>query len=356
MRGSTTLGHILTGLFIVFFVSSGLGQETSLVVGTKPTAPFVIKNEDGTWSGISIELWRKIAEDLQVTYRFEERDIEGLLAGLQDGSLDVVAAALTITSDREKRVDFSHSFYSTGLTIAASPAAAGWWATLKRFLSLPFVEVIAALFLVLLAVGILVWLAERRANPDEFGGSILQGIGAGFWWSAVTMTTVGYGDKAPRSTLGRIFALVWMFVAVIIISGFTAAIASALTVGQLDTKVKSPQDLPAVRVGTVGGSTSAQYLEDNAIEYETFDTPLSGLEAIAEGSLDAFVYDAPIIRYLVKIHLSGRVRVLPMTFERQEYGIVLPEGSNLMEPLNRSLLEHIRSPEWQEKLEYYLGK
>ncbi|MGO2102628.1 MAG: ion channel [Psychroflexus halocasei] len=44
------------------------------------------------------------------------------------------------------------------------------------------------------------------------------------------MTTVGYGDKSPLSLGGRIVGLIWMFMAVIILSSLTAGIASALTV------------------------------------------------------------------------------------------------------------------------------
>ena len=74
-------------------------------------------------------------------------------------------------------------------------------------------------------VGVVMWLGERRRNQAQFGGTAAHGIGAGLWWSAVTMTTVGYGDKAPVTILGRLLGLVWMFAAIIIISSFTAAIA-----------------------------------------------------------------------------------------------------------------------------------
>jgi voltage-gated potassium channel len=46
------------------------------------------------------------------------------------------------------------------------------------------------------------------------------------WWSYSTMTTVGYGDKYPITTMGRLIAAVLMTVGVAICGTFTAYIAS----------------------------------------------------------------------------------------------------------------------------------
>ena len=59
------------------------------------------------------------------------------------------------------------------------------------------------LLLLLIAIGTLVFSTmiyfaefEERDNFDN--------IPIGFWWSVVTMTTVGYGDKTPRTPLGYV--------------------------------------------------------------------------------------------------------------------------------------------------------
>ncbi|MBD3403760.1 transporter substrate-binding domain-containing protein [candidate division GN15 bacterium] len=349
-------------LFIlcVFAAGSLVGQtvpDRELVVGTKETVPFVIKNPDGSWRGISIELWQDIADQLGLQYRFEERDLEGLLEGLRDTTLDVVAAAITVTPEREAEVDFSHPFYTTGLTIAvSSEGKSGWLSMLSRLLSVEFLTAIGALLVLLVVIGLIVWLFERRRNPEEFGGSFLEGLGSGVWWSAVTMTTVGYGDKTPKTFLGRIVGLIWMFAAIIVVSGFTAAIASSLTVSQLESGVRGPADLPYVSVGSIPNSTSGAYLSEQGVAYAEYTTPLAGLQAVARGDIEAFVYDAPILRYLAKTKLAGRVQILPVTFFRQDYAIGLPQDSHLREPINRALLNEIQLPEWKEILDQYLGE
>lgn len=327
-----------------------------LVIGTKETPPFAMKSSDGHWHGLSIDLWRQIAEDLAVPYEFEERDISGLLQGVEDGSLDAAVAALTITSEREEKLDFTHPFHTSGLGIAVqTDDRGGWFRAVERIFSPAFFKVVGALSLVLLIFGGLLWLFERKKNPEQFGGSPLQGIGAGFWWSAVTMTTVGYGDKAPTTLGGRLVAMVWMFAAIIIISSFTAAFTSILTLSSLESRIRGPEDLGKVRVASVPASTSAAYLEANRIYFSSYPNPKAAMEALEAREVDAVVYDAPILRYLCGEVAGGTLLVLPSVFDRQDYGIALPTGSALREPLNRALLERVTSSWWNDTLNRYLG-
>jgi ABC-type amino acid transport substrate-binding protein len=170
------------------------------------------------------------------------------------------------------------------------------------------------------------------------------------------MTTVGYGDKAPVTTGGRLVALVWMFASILLISSITGAIASALTVDQLTGTLRSPKDLPRVRVGTVTDSTSETYLKRHHIAHRTFDGVSQGLDAILARDIDAMVYDAPLLQYTINRDYGEGLRVLPHTLQRQDYAIALPSGSGLREMVNRALETQIQSPEWEGTLLDYLGQ
>lgn len=339
----------------ILFAGSGAEAETGkLSVGTLEAPPFVIRQEDGTLSGIAIDLWRAVARNLGLTYEFKETDLAGMLEGLQDGSLDVAVAALTVTPQREILVDFSHPFHTSGLGIAV-PTDTTDLGMFRGVLSMQFFQALGALLAALFLVGVLVWLLERRANPKQFGGKKHEGIGAGFWWSAVTMTTVGYGDKAPVTPAGRALAVIWMFFSVIAISGFTAAIASVFTVQQFGSQIQGPDDLPGRAVGTVSYSTSADYLDEHFISATDFPDIRQALDAVATGRLDAAVYDAPVLRYVATSQLAGKIDVLPGFFHRLDYAIALRPGSLLREDLNRVLLRWISRPEWERTLFRYLG-
>jgi ABC-type amino acid transport substrate-binding protein len=328
-------------------------------VGTKSTPPFAIQRDDGTWTGLSVELWRAIARDLGVEFEFVERDLDGLLDGLAGGDLDVVAAALTATAERERTIDFSHPYYSSGLGIAVAARRGGGGPVrdlLRAVFSAAFLEAVFALAAVLLLAGVLVWLFERRGNPEQFGGGTARGLGSAFWWSAVTMTTVGYGDKAPATVGGRIVALVWMFASVIIISGFTATIASSLTVERLEVGIESPRDLPGRVVATVASSTSESFLQTIGARTLPTATVAEAVEAVLDGRADAVVHDAPLLRYLAVTEHVGRLAVISGSFSRQDYGFGLPSGHPLRERINRSLLARIRSAEWNEWVQRFLGE
>ena len=136
-------------------------------------APFVIERGDDSFDGLTVRLWEHIASELELPFRYEERDLDGLITGLTDGSLDLSAAALTITSEREALVDFTHPFFVTGLGLAVADRTRGPLGAIAALLNLQFLWVIGLLLGLLLVWGVLVWIF-RDALADAW---FLHG-----WW------------------------------------------------------------------------------------------------------------------------------------------------------------------------------
>jgi ABC-type amino acid transport substrate-binding protein len=360
LRALAFLGALLLVLVAItpIWAIEQVDDQGARIVGIVQAPPFAMKDGNGQWDGIAVRLWRHVASDLGVQYELREMSPSDLLAAIEEGKLAAVVTAVA-TAEREQLVDFSHPYYSTGLGIAVPQASAApdWFVVMGNLVSWSFLKIIGLLVLVLMIAGSLVWVFERRANPEQFSDRPLKGIADGLWWAVVTMTSVGYGDKAPRTRLGRVLAGIWMLSAIILISVFTAHITSTLTVTSLAGRVRGPADLPHVRVGTLRDSAAQSQLRAAlGLAASGYDSFADGLEALAHGEIDAFVAGEPILRYEVANRFHGRLQVLGSSFMREDYAFALPLDSPLRRNINESLLRYIDTEEWRTMLREYLGQ
>jgi ABC-type amino acid transport substrate-binding protein len=326
-----------------------------LVVATHEAPPFAMKQPNGQWQGLAIDLWRGVARDMNLKFRVQETTLPDMIDGVAQGRYVASVGALTVTPGRELKIDFTHPYYTTGFGIAVGRSPPAWLVLLRNFFTWGFLQAVLALSGVLLVIGLLFWLAERRANDEQFGGSAVRGIGAGFWFSAVTMTTVGYGDKAPRTLAGRVIATVWMFATIIVISTFTGMIASSLTESRLSGQIRNTDDLASAKVGSIAGSAAEDWLNRTDVGFQRFPSIKAGLDAVAAGEIDAFVYDRPLLRYVIKQDYSRKLRLVPGDFGREDYAFGLPQGSTLREGINESLLRRIDGQAWNALVKQTLG-
>jgi polar amino acid transport system substrate-binding protein len=327
-----------------------------LVVGTKEAPPFAIKNENGEWGGISIELWRRVADQIKLKYRFAEADsMTSLLDGLEKGDFDVAIAAITVTPEREQRIDFTVPYFQAGTGIAVrSDRIANWLPVIHSIASYGFAQAALAMLGLACLSGVLIWVFEHNAN-EGFGGGVAHGLSSGVLWSTHTMTQRVAGDAVPTTLAGRIVAIIWMIVSVIAIAVFTAGLTSALTTKRLHGAVDSIADLEHVRVGVVQGVATEDALSRKRIKFRAFASLSQGFGALQGGSIDALVHDRPILAWMIR-QGGLTAELTDVTFEPQSYAIALRNDRTLRKELNVELLKAEQSDWWKDILFRYLGQ
>lgn len=354
----TTLGAIGFCALLLLpgngFTEGDGAVHRSIVVGVLQAPPVMMRAGDGRWEGISIEIWEDVARRMGVDFEYRELASFGsLVDALENKSIDLIPS-LPVELRFESVVDFSQSFLRSGLAIAVPAGDGGRWIGLMAAVfSKDILVAIGTLFLFSMIAGIIVWLFERRSNRDMFGDGILGGVGNGIWWSLVTMTTVGYGDKAPQTAGGRLTAVLWMLFSIVFIAGFTANITTSLTIDALQGKVRGFSDLRHARVGTIAQSEAQHFLDKNGIATISFDDVPQGLEAVATGKIDAFVLNEMLLKYQVKNEFQGRVRVLPEVFDEYFVAMALQEKAPLRKSLNKALLALMTTQKWIELQKRY---
>jgi ABC-type amino acid transport substrate-binding protein len=336
-----------------------LPKAKVLRVVTKRFEPFVIY-QDQEYIGFSIELWKKIAANLGLEYKlYGVNTIAKLLDEVERGAADVAIAGISITVKREQVLDFSHAFFETGLQIMVREGSGSVLGeVITKVFSVIFSRElfygISIFFIILIIASHIIWALERGHNP-QFPQRYPQGLWHSIWWAVVTVTTVGYGDKTPRGNFGRLFGVVWILAGYFVFAYFTASVTTTATVQELHGIIDSPRDLFGKQVATVEKSTAADYLAKQgipAVKVEDVDQAYPLLES---GKVDAIVYDAPVLQHHAARTGKGKVKVVGLLFQEQNYGIALQVKSPYREKINIALLKLIESGAYQEVVDKWFG-
>lgn len=360
-------------LFSIFFIIIsfyGFSQEivpadtipqdtvvTKYVVGIKQSPPFIIKNGED-YSGLSIELWEHIAQDLKIVYEYKEysqQEFSQMLSDVETSKLDICINPLTVTSDRLNRFEYTLPFFSSNMVLVVpKEGRVPIFKYLQNIFSLRVVNLIIILFSIVLVSGFIVWLAERKKN-SQFRKNY-KGILDGIWWTSVTMTTVGYGDKVPISKLGRVVAMVWMFSSIIIISSITGSIAAALTVKSISEKIETIEDVRKLQVGTMKASSSEEFLKKHHFHniQTYFESIEQALQAVANGEIEAFVYDEAIVSNIInRNNLHNKVEISSYKLNAIYYSFSLPKSTQKLQEINITMVNNLEAVSWVGILNKY---
>jgi len=337
-----------------------IGAESQeLIIGTYECPPFAMRESDGSWSGLGILLWEEVADQLGRPYSFEELPLSDLLDAAEAGRIDVGVSCISITPEREERVDFSHSLHETHLAIAVRDEPV--WVALAQILTdANTLYWLGVLVLVASCIGGIYYLLEHRINPKIYSRPTALGRGLEAFLLGLLSITRGPVNYYEFKTMsGRVLTVLLAVTTTLFLAGFTAILASAFTLDRIRSNITGPADLAGLRVAVKEAATSQRYLDRMGISHTTYADVPTMLEALQRGWIDAVVADDPVLRYEIKRGTENGdfsdLRVLPHGFERQNYGLVLREDPQFHEAVDRALLRVRESDVWAEKLGRYLG-
>ena len=347
------LRRLILLIIIIISAVSLKAEGEELSVGVTNSPPFIIIENDEI-SGITIDLWNVISDSLNVNYHFVQTDYEKVVTNISEGEINISIAPMAINSSHADSTFYTQPFYITSMCVAVeNHYESGFVTIVKNLFSLSFLKTIGLLLLINFSIGTLIWLAERKNNP-AFDNKV-NGIIDGFWWSWVTMTTVGYGDKSPQSKNGKILATIWMLVAILIISGFTATISSELTTKRLQNNVSNLHDLYKMKIGCVEGRNTSIYLDYKHIKHKKYSSFEEAFEALEKGEINALVDDGATLNYYFnkkEKSLTKKITLIELP-NNKEYYCFMSSQPYLVNKINPYLLSFLESEEWNKLLKKY---
>ena len=363
LRRLVAAGFLAACLLLVAAIGPAVAQDTPapqttadqpMTVGVHALPPYVMQNKDGSWYGLGIDMLDAMNRRLGREYRLVEAMPDAMVQDVAGGKLDMALGGVPINAADEAVIDFSVPYYSGDLGVALRVVDKIGPTMMFQLLTSPaFLYMLGLLTGPVFVIGALIWLLERRANPEQFEPRPARGVFSGFWWATVTMTTVGYGDKAPVTFFGRLLAMAWMFTALILAAITTAQLAAGLTSSLHTNFVDNIHDLSGLTVGTIADSPAATELDLLNIAVTSFETVPDGLEALESHDIDAFIYDRAILQWSLDnyrdLYLSN------LEFMQQNYALILPQNDPERDAINVAILQTLESQQWHLILERYLA-
>ncbi|CAN5910956.1 transporter substrate-binding domain-containing protein [soil metagenome] len=334
---------------IIILLSLGLfanfapqAHAEKIHVVTRNIEPFSFE-QDGRRVGYAMELWDQIAREAGLEYDVETvGTAQEMIDALKSKAADAGVGALSVTAKREADIDFSQPFYESGLQVLTSGSSGSFVDNIGQLVANLFNWQLIGMFLLLVltmfGISHLVWLCEHKVNEDMWPKDYKRGLWESFWWTISTLLVGGADNKGPIGVGGRIVAIAWMLLSIVLVSLLTASFTTTLTINTLKGDINGPADLPGREVATLKGSTSEIWLTNKGAKVETFANVAESIAALKAGKVKAVVYDTPMLQYAVNNAGDEKLQLVGPIFDRQNYAIAIQQDSALRERINRALL------------------
>ncbi|MCX5847119.1 MAG: ion channel [Deltaproteobacteria bacterium] len=194
-----------------------------------------------------------------------------------------------------------------------------------------FVQIAIVILSVIFFSSLCVYYFER-ARVDSNIRSLWDGV----WWAIVTMGTVGYGDKYPITTGGRIVGLILIFAGVGLMSLFTATIASIF----VEKKLKEGRGLETVKekdhIVICGWNQHTEEVLQVLTTYGTIDdTPIILINELTVDDIDSFKlkYNKYNLKFLRGNYVHEDV-LLRANIAKAKFALIMADTSG-SHPLDR---------------------
>lgn len=346
--------RLLLKAILIGVLSCAFGQDT-LRVGYNVAPPFIIENE-AHLDGINMWLWRHIGEETGIQYEFVKMPLDSIIKSLSTNDIQVAINPLTISDRRSHFMDFTAPYFITQSSFLTNTDISNDILDfIPSILTISFFKSAFTLLIMVLIFGVIFWLVERRKNTQHFSNS-LMGIINGIWFSIVSLTTVGYGDVAPVTKAGKAITVIWLFLSIIFVSGFTASVASSLTVSDLSTNPEDVFTYKHERIGTVRNSVTEHWLTHHFFsDVVPFMNIEEAIKSLQNREIDVIAYDEPVLRYYEREVLGRDYETKRIVFNPQMisfgYSDELPD--EIKEKIDHALLKIIKTEGWRVVLNTY---
>lgn len=328
-------------LVLLLWLPTTVVAQTRFRLATTGEKPYFIQFQSGEADGYCLDVWERCSKELGFTNTYISfPDSEAALDALQNGQVDGALGPLAITAERIQQLDFTVPYDQLNLAVLVRVRDASVFDRLRPFFNRAALVGSLLLLAVLLLVGLVIWLLERKRNPEHFHPDPRRGLEDGVWFAITTATTVGYGDRFPVTLRGRAVTVFWLLVSSVAFSTATALLSTALMLSHLPgSSSMRLRDLVGERLALVRGSITESTLSRiESPKVRTRDLT-EAIQLLQDQRVDMVVSTSMLLNYHVRVSQNeANFRVIELVGKSHFLCFALPKGSDWTSKLNYILL------------------
>lgn len=336
---------------LLFFITLSFASAKMLEVSTVERKPFVFKNEAGKLTGFSVDLWNEIASRNGYTYSYKiHKEFKNMLKSVEEKKSDLAIANISITSAREKVMDFSYPFYDSGIVVLI-PKSGAKPPLAEVLMSSWILRVITILILLFLAAIHIIWLKDRKKDFNLFDRSYF-----GVFQVAKKLFLYFFSKdgKKPQAS-GRTIFIITLIILFFIISIFTSKFTSYTIVNSLQYKIKGVNDLQGVKLAVAEKTTMEEFAKKQSLKYKKYGDFLQSVRAVETLETEAALGSAATSKYYASRQADKKIILAGKVFAKDKIAIAFPNGSKLRDEVNKTLLEIQEDGTYQKLINKYFS-
>lgn len=317
-------------------------KKKKIKVAVTENSPFVVK-KGNEYFGFEIELWEMIAREMKIKFEYTNHSFQELIPLAAERKTDIALGAITIKEEREKIVDFSHPVFDSGLRILLSKnrSKIDFLGTIETFLTQGYKQLVKPLLVLLMIVfvfGNVLWVGE--AGLGSLAVTYFPGIFQSIWLSLCTIIGSDGGMYVYEVTTwyGRLILTLGQITSLAILGILIGEITAFVTTRKIRLNIEGPSDLRGKLVATVQGTTSEHILKSFGATVVSVPKVEIAYEKLKRNKVEAVVFDAPVLVYYALNDGADWAEVVGELFDKQEYGIMMQEDSELRKDVNVAIL------------------